>query len=123
MDNEQEEWRTVTGFEDYEVSSLGRVRSYRRATKEKYLSPGGARYRHVVLFDHEGVACTRQVHVLVAREFIGPRPGTAVLNHKNCDRDDNRPTNLEYISHLENIRHAARNGRGVGRPRTPAVSR
>jgi hypothetical protein len=57
------------------------------------------------------------IHHLVAFSFIGPRPAEMQINHKDCDKWNNAVRNLEYISHAENVRHAARMGRLAARPR------
>ena len=53
----------------------------------------------------------RDVHRLVAECFV-PRPAGEVLevNHKDGDKLNNRASNLEWVSHLENVRHAYRTG-------------
>jgi len=45
-------------------------------------------------------------HTLVARYFIGPLPKGLEINHKDGDKTNNNVSNLEYISHQENITHA-----------------
>jgi hypothetical protein len=59
------------------------------------------------------------IHALVAKHFVpGYKPGLQV-NHKNCIKTDNRAENLEWVTSLENMRHAFANGlvkkRGKGK--------
>ena len=54
------------------------------------------------------------VHALVAFAFLGPPPaeyGRAKIgiNHKNANKSDNRPENLEWVTHQENFDHAMAN--------------
>ena len=48
---------------------------------------------------------TRLVHRLVASAFYGPCPEGYEVNHKNLDKADNQPGNLEYLTRSENLRH------------------
>ncbi|MCC2547733.1 NUMOD4 motif-containing HNH endonuclease [Hymenobacter sp. BT175] len=52
----------------------------------------------------------RYVHELVAAAFIGPRPEGATINHKDGNKLNNTPANLEYCTYAENNEHA----RGTG---------
>lgn len=115
-----ENWKPVIGFDGlYEVSDFGRVKSLARKAKglhgtvdipERILSltltTGG--YQKVLLY-RNGARCTRTVHKLVAAAFIGPKTNDGI-NHKDGDKTNNRPSNLEYCSQLENNCHALRTG-------------
>lgn len=63
------------------------------------------------------------VHRLVAAKFIGPCPEGMEINHKDGNKENNHWTNLEYVTHAENIRKAyAECGRisyWVGKKRGP----
>lgn len=50
---------------------------------------------------------TVKIHRLVAFVWMGEPPeGRTEINHKNGERADNRPCNLEWVTREENMRHA-----------------
>ena len=57
-----------------------------------------------------GQRVMRSVHRLVAEAFIGPCPEGLEVNHKNGQKQDNRPENLEYVTTAENLSHARTTG-------------
>lgn len=115
---DREEWRLISESDGlYSVSNLGRVRSepiqVKRVGRQRgrVLVPSTNRkgYFHVAL--HIGdERLHRTIHSLVASEFIGDRPEGMQVNHKNGIKADNRPANLEYVTCMENIRHAHATG-------------
>ncbi len=52
----------------------------------------------------------QSVHKLVAAAYMGPAPEGKEVNHKDGDKQNNRPGNLEYVSRSENMRHANAHG-------------
>lgn len=109
-----ERWLPVKGFEDYEVSDLGRVRTlnYKRTGKVKVLSPQATKggYLQVLLYK-DGKKKRFYVHRLVVIAFIGDIPKGMVVNHLNEDKLDNRLSNLEVVTQKENINYGTRNER------------
>lgn len=115
MHNVSEEWRPAVGFEGYySVSTLGRVR--RDFATKHHPTPGilapraHDRYVRVLVSRGDGRRFCRSVHVLVAEAFLGPRPDGFHINHRDGDKTNNRLTNLEYATPLQNGRHAVRTG-------------
>lgn len=102
-----EEWRQVVIDElfklDYEVSSLGRVRSQTRKNPGKILKGGEgpesevAKARTVWISNPETDYSMRpRVDQMVATAFLGPKPSTHRLVHKNGCVWDDRAENLAY---------------------------
>jgi hypothetical protein len=91
----EEVWKNVYGYAGrYEVSSLGRLRGPRGITKG---SMGSRGYLQVCLRkpgDRYGK--TANLHVLVARAFLGPRPKGHHVCHGDGDRTNNSLINLRY---------------------------
>lgn len=49
-------------------------------------------------------------HHLVYLRYVGDIPEDLEINHKNGIKTDNTPSNLELVTHKENINHAVRIG-------------
>jgi HNH endonuclease/NUMOD4 motif len=122
---EPEIWQPIPtpGFDGwYEASSLGRIRRSpdhlpvkrgwagkirkplaRRSNKSPSLRP------YVVLllnYKRRGA----EVGHWVARAFHGPPPPGYQCNHIDGNPWNNVPSNLEWVTHADNMRHAHRNG-------------
>ena len=53
----------------------------------------------------------RDLHRIVAECFVPKPPGDKLeVNHKDGNKLNNHASNLEWVSHLENVRHAFRTG-------------
>jgi len=116
---ENEIWKPI--FDGtYEVSDHGNVRrgkdcrSHKRGFVLKNLLCASGYY--VVNFYIERIRKTHNIHRLVAEAFMGPCPEGKEVNHIDGNRLNNVLSNLEYISHRENMKHASELGllrRGV----------
>lgn len=102
-----EDWRPVVGKEgSYEASNFGRVRSL----PHKY-SPGTKILKTSMASGYLQVGRVGAVHIAVAKAFIGISPSKYhEVNHKDGVKTNNCPTNLEWLLHGENIKHAIDNG-------------
>lgn len=103
-----EEWRPVVGYEtQYLVSNTGRVYSVRSQRELRAYTHHG--YRRVCLRKH-GEGRQMLVHRLVAEAYLPQSEGRPFVNHKSGIKDNNHLSNLEYVSHAENVRHAVETG-------------
>ena len=97
-------WKAIEGFEDYQVSNDGRVKSLKWG-KEKILKPfkdGGGYYMVTLQKDNKKV--TKKIHKLVSIAFLHHKPCgyKLVINHKDFNKQNNNIDNLEIISAREN---------------------
>lgn len=112
-----EEWRDIPGYEGYQASNLGRIRSLdrlvasnhpvnaaKRWTRGVILTPGitGVGYLKVEL-SANGEIKTMSVHRLVAMAFIPNPLNLPIVHHKNEIKTDNRADNLEWVTAEKNI--------------------
>jgi hypothetical protein len=92
----KEVWKEIPGYKDYQVSSKGRVLSFKNVKPrmiKQVLSTSG--YNTVMLYIN-GKGSRLAVHQLVAIAFLGHKPakGVLVIDHINRDKLDNRLENL-----------------------------
>ena len=106
MTESREQWRPI-GLMPYEASTEGRIRRIGRARPMRQSAVHG--YLKVSL-TIDGGELTRTVHTLVARAFLGERPLGMQVDHLDCNKRNNRPSNLQYVTAAENSRRAASNG-------------
>lgn len=107
-----EQWKLVEGFEHYEVSDLGKVRSAITRTNtfagrllKPYLDKDG--YWRISLF-RSGKKYPKAVHKLVAKAFV-PNPDSLLeINHKDTNRANPIASNLEWRTGLGNKRHSVK---------------
>ena len=116
MEFEKEIWKNVKEFNGlYEVSSNGRMKSYKRYKEGKILKL--SKYSNGYLFvklspmnTHRGeYKKAYSVHRLVAETFI-PNPNNyPCVNHKDGNKQNNNVDNLEWCTYSYNTKHAYKN--------------
>lgn len=121
-----EQWKPAVGYEGfYDVSDQGRIRSVDRIIEKnnafgyapqprrgKMRKLGLDRYGYPRLSMHkEGVKTYAHVHKIVAEAFIGLCPdGCNQINHKDSDKLNNTPANLEWCDGSHNQLHSFKSG-------------
>lgn len=117
-------FRAWDGSGKYVAGSDGLIYStdFNHTGKTKALKGGLDKdgYPHV-LMNIDGKRLWRSNHKLVALAFIGERPQGLVINHKNGQRDDSRPENLEYITQSQNTLHGFARGRNISTKQREAM--
>lgn len=89
----------------YEASSTGEIRNAKTGRiLHQYDSRHG--YKTLMLAGRRNA----RVHQLVAEAFLGERQERMVVNHKDGNKHNNIPSNLEYVTSSENNMHALQTG-------------
>lgn len=108
-----EEWTDIKDFEGlYQISSYGRVKSLPKSGKGNNANPRilAIRVRH---HGYNQTCLTKNkkqyyfyVHRIVAEHFVKGVNENFDVNHIDGDKLNNNISNLEWISHRDNIMHA-----------------
>jgi HNH endonuclease/Helix-turn-helix domain of resolvase len=112
MVDQSEEWVPVPGL-PFEVTRTGRVR---RIFQIEYIIHGVRSTSR----GYPRVKCngtTYFLHRLIAAAFLGPRPPGNQIDHKDGNKKNWLPENLEYVTPAENIRRSWRAGTRKIRPK------
>jgi len=104
-------WKTITYAPNYEVSNLGNIKNkkknkcitinYERLKKDNKRARPGLSYN--------GTIKGYYLHRIVAEHFIDNPVNLPEVNHIDGDFYNNKLDNLEWISKLDNMRHASEN--------------
>lgn len=94
----------IPDYPDYYITSCGRVWSFKR---NKFLSPknNGKGYLFVTLYNENGKK-NFYLHRLVAEVYLSNPENKPQINHIDACKENNCVNNLEFVTHLENMKHA-----------------
>lgn len=114
-----EEWRPVPDFSGYEVSNLGRVRSWLKSGGRGGLSSIPAILKPAIIRDgrlritprRDGKTYSVAIHRLVLSAFVGQCPDGMQACHYDDNCTNNRLVNLRWDTLEANLADQARNGK------------
>jgi hypothetical protein len=129
--DQSEKWIDIKGFEGkYQISSRGRVKTLPyvkmridgkpHSIKEMIRNNQVSDYCNITLLGN-----TFLIHRLVAQMFLPNPENKPQVNHKDGNTLNNHVSNLEWVTHLENQKHATDTGlkqKGVNHPRAIKIN-
>jgi hypothetical protein len=118
---EKEIFKDIKGYEGlYQISNLGRVKSFNkkikhmsgyRLIKEKFIKPHlGKNGYYAIDLKNNTKREKYTIHRLIAIHFILNLENKPQVNHINGIKTDNSIENLEWVTNLENAKHAYKTG-------------
>jgi len=101
-------WKDIEGFDGYQISNFGRVKSLKKPNApiimKQQLSRKG--YCHVHITANDGSRKSCQVHRLVLKTFSPcDNMDNLEVNHIDEDKTNNCIDNLEWSTRSENVNH------------------
>jgi hypothetical protein len=100
-------WLTIPGYEDYKISSHGRVFSL-RSNRELKHNTHYEGYHFIRIFKNRGVK-TFKTHRLVAMTFLEEDITKKQIDHIDGNKQNNFFQNLRVCSHQQNLFNRGKN--------------
>lgn len=108
----EEQWAEIKDFEDYYISSKGRIKSFKQdKINGKILAYGSSGKYYTVILRKNNIAYNKYIHRLVAEAFIPNKNNLPQINHKDEDTHNNNVENLEWVTQKENNSYGTRTER------------
>ena len=101
-------------LDDYTITEEGEVINNRWGGKKVKPQPNGKGYLRVHI-----AGKMHFVHRLVAEKYVPNPDNLPQVNHKDGDKTNNTAGNLEWVSNLENRKHAVKEGLHIHGERCP----
>lgn len=105
----KEIWKVSITLPQYEISNMGRVRNTSDKKIKNIYDNHKSGYIYIQ-YSNNGKCRSKKLHRLVAELFCDNPDNKETVNHINGIKSDNRSENLEWLTHLENMKHAYENG-------------
>jgi hypothetical protein len=100
-------WKRINGYNRrYIINNYGAILSINNGKQVLVNSRMDRAGYKTVRLNVNGQTHTRYVHRLVAAAFVPNHMKKPYINHRNGNKLDNRPKNLQWVTHAENIQHA-----------------
>lgn len=103
---EEEIWKTIAHYPNYEVSSFGTIKN---KITNKILKPSlnfSGYYKYTLM--HNFKKTTVLAHRIIAETFIQNFENKPTVNHKDRNRINNQLENLEWATHLDQNLHKSK---------------
>lgn len=100
----------LEGFSNYEFNELGEVRNIKTGRKLKSQRYVGG-YAAVKLIGDNKLPKWWLIHRVVAKHFVDNPNGYEIVNHIDENKMNPKASNLEWVTHEENMTHGSRNKR------------
>lgn len=114
---EKEEWRNISGFTGYQISSKCRCRSFKKKNGHGFdeiphiLTPDIDPYGYeIYCLRKDNKTRRRAAHRLIYEAFVGKIPDGAQIDHIDCNKRNNNLSNLQVVTLTENVQRSWRNG-------------
>lgn len=104
-------WTDIPGFEGfYKASTLGRIMRINKNTSTfsgKIMKPQITKLGYCrVTLTMKGKRYRKFLHQFICITFNGPQPKGHQINHKDENKGNNTPENLEWCTHQQNTYHS-----------------
>lgn len=103
----EEIWKQITDYEGlYYISNFGRIKDNTGKIRKTYINNKG--YECISL-RFQGNKYHHLIHRLVAEYFIPNYNNLTQVNHKDCNKLNNKVSNLEWTDQKDNYKHGMSN--------------
>ena len=109
--HELEVYSPIEGFNDYLITSQGRVLSLKYGKLKELNQVNDGHGYYYVNLSKNGKPYNKKVHRLVAQAFIVNPDNKPCINHIDENKTNNHASNLEWCTYKENNNHGTHNER------------